>query len=161
MKPYSCIICMDKILGKFENIVMYFLIFIGMLFVLYQIIDLSYVFATTMYACARTGQFFPEGGGLQIGAVFFNILLTMEIIETVKVFSKDHKNKLRVILLVGLIAVTRKILLLDFTHAQPMEEIATSVMIVALSLGYFLISRVDEYFRNKNSKDNSGDRDGI
>ncbi|MCH5599311.1 phosphate-starvation-inducible PsiE family protein [Niabella ginsengisoli] len=101
------------------------------------------MFIFLLWVCANLfyRNFFSQSAGLGIGAIFFNVLLTMEIIETVKVFAKDHQNKLRIILLVGLIAVTRKILLLDAMHAEPMMEIATAVLVVALSLGYYLISR--------------------
>lgn len=135
---------MDNIIKKFESFVMYFLIVIGMLFVLYQMTDLVFVFVRTLRESFFAGTLSPRSTGLGIAAIFFNVLLTMEIIETVKVFAKDHQSKLKIILLVGLIAVTRKILLLDAIHAEPMVEIATALLIVALGVGYFLISKATE-----------------
>jgi len=145
---------MNAIVKKFEAWVMYFMIIIGMLFVLYQMTELVYVFIRCLRQSVFQGVFSPKSVGYGIGAVFFNVLLTMEIIETVKVFTKDHRSKLRIILLVGLIAVTRKILLLDATHAEPMTEIATAILIIALSTGYYLISRSEAMSMEQRHTDN-------
>ena len=131
---------MDKSLLIFEKIIMYTLIATGMMFVIYQTVNLIFQFAFMLMKLFETGEF-AEGQGKALGAVFFNVLLTMEIIETVRVFKQNHKNKIQIILLVGLIAVTRKMLLLDAMHAEPIMEIAVAVMLVALGAGYYLVSR--------------------
>lgn len=119
---------------------MYTLMLAGMLFVVYETLYLIYEFGE-MLADSFNNRRFVDGQGRVLGAVFFNVLLTMEIVETVRVFKKSHKNKIQVILLIGLIAVTRKILLLDAMHAEPLAEIALAIMLIALGVGYYLVTR--------------------
>ena len=119
---------------------MYTLMLVGMLFVVYETIFLIHEFGGMLLTSVNSRQI-AEGQGRELGAVFFNVLLTIEIVETVRVFKKSHKNKIQVILLIGLIAVTRKILLLDVLHADVMSELALSAMLVALGTGYYLVSR--------------------
>ncbi|MGN6493801.1 MAG: phosphate-starvation-inducible PsiE family protein [Agriterribacter sp.] len=131
---------MEKNLQIFETVIMYTLMLIGMLFVVYETIFLIHEFGAMLIASFTSRQF-VDGQGRVLGAVFFNVLLTMEIVETVRVFKKSHKSKIQIILLIGLIAVTRKILLLDAMHAEPVAELALSAMLVALGTGYYLVSR--------------------
>lgn len=131
---------MDKSLQVFEKAIMYTLLTVGMLFVLYQTAILIYQFFLLVQQAFETGDW-EEGHGKTFGAVFFNVLLTMEIVETVRIFKHNHKNKIQIILLVGLVAVTRKVLLLDAMHADPISEIALSLMLVALGTGYYLVTR--------------------
>lgn len=131
---------MDESLKFFEKTIMYSLIIIGMLFVVYEMLFLIAEFWQIILASFQQRNF-VDGNGKRLGILFFNVLLTMEIVETVRVFRKDHISKIQIILLVGLIAVTRKILLLDAMHADPLMEIAVSVMLVSLGIGYYLVTR--------------------
>jgi len=76
----------------------------------------------------------------QITVLFFNVLLTVEIMQTIRVFSKNHIIKVRIILIVCLIAVSRKILELGHS-SEPMAEFSLAALILSLSTGYFLVSR--------------------
>src|SRR6478609_3999208 len=100
---------MDKSLHFFEKTIMYVLIIVGMLFVVYETLFLICEFGRIVIEGLRDRRF-EDGNGRKLGVLFFNVLLTMEIVETVRVFKKDHINKIQIILLVGLIAVTRKVL---------------------------------------------------
>jgi uncharacterized membrane protein (DUF373 family) len=131
---------MDKSLHFFEKVIMYLLIIIGMLFVVYETAFLVNEFWFILADSYRKGNF-VDGNGRKLGVLFFNVLLTMEIVETVKVFNQNHINKIQIVLLVGLIAVTRKILLLDAMHAEPIMEIAVSVLLVSLGACYYLVTR--------------------
>lgn len=113
---------------------------VGMLFVVYETLFLMWEFGNIIIESFYSRNF-TDGNGRKLGVLFFNVLLTMEIVETVRVFKKDHINKIQIILLVGLIAVTRKVLLLDAIHAAPVTEIAVAVMLVALGLSYYLVTR--------------------
>ncbi|MGF6928032.1 uncharacterized membrane protein (DUF373 family) [Chitinophaga sp. W2I13] len=73
--------------------------------------------------------------------LFFNILLALEILETVKVFEKSHEVKIRIILMICMIAVSRKILMLDIFEGNPMSEIVLAALMVGLSGGYYLINK--------------------
>jgi len=128
-------------IGQFEKYVSYTLLIIGMVFVTYQVIELTVLMFDALYASVSKGEFFKGEAGAPLAGLFFNILLLLEVLETIKTFSKGHVIKIKIILIVGIIAITRKLLLADFTHAEPMEEIAVGVVILALSIGYYLVTR--------------------
>lgn len=132
----------EKVVGYFEKYISYALISIGLLFASYQVIELIYRVLTNLYGSVVKGEFYEGQHGMPLAALFFNILLLLEVLETVKTFSRGHIMKIKIILIVGIIAVTRKLLLADMTHAAPMEEIAVGIVILALSIGYFLVSKV-------------------
>ena len=79
--------------------------------------------------------------GKSIFVIFFNILLALEILETVRVFDKDHDVKIRIILLVCIIAISRKVLTLDAKGSNPMAELALAALVVGLAGGYYLVTR--------------------
>lgn len=132
---------MIPLIAKFEKYITYILMVVGMLFVIYQLLDLIYEFVKLIRLSIGERKFVIHQEGTPIAALFFGILLTLEIIETLKVFSREHVIKIRIILLVGLIAVTRKILMMDMTHAEPVAELAVAGLVIALALSYYLVSR--------------------
>jgi uncharacterized membrane protein (DUF373 family) len=67
------------------------------------------------------------------------VLLGMELLETLKNFFADHHVRLQVILIVAIIAVGRHIMLLDLEHTQAGLLIGVGILILALTLGYFLV----------------------
>jgi uncharacterized membrane protein (DUF373 family) len=134
---------MEKILPNFEKYISYALMLIAMVGIIFLTLDLIWVFGGRIAYAIQHRTFEVEVEGRPAAALFFGILLWLEILQSVRVFAKDHSVKLKIILIVGIIAVTRKILLLDMSEVEPMTEFAVAALIVALSLGYFLISKSD------------------
>lgn len=130
----------EKIYKKFERIISGVLLCVGMLLVIFQTIELFWetAMSLTMHI-PKFGFEYRQGQARDVVILFFNVLLALEILETVRVFEKHHEVKIRVILLVCLIAISRKILM-GATHTA-YEDIGTASLLLALSLGYFLITR--------------------
>ncbi|WCT09994.1 phosphate-starvation-inducible PsiE family protein [Mucilaginibacter jinjuensis] len=135
---------MENFFRYFEKYISYALMAIAMLFVCYQTIDLMFSFVFRLVHSIQDKTYVLEAKGRSIAGVFFTILLTLEIIQTIKVFSHNHSTKLKIILIVGLIAVTRKILIFDMEEVTPLAEFAIAALIISLSAGYFLVSRSEK-----------------
>jgi len=135
---------MDKLLTKFEKYISYTLIIFAMIYVCYQVVDLAIQFTDKLITDINDHTVAAEEKGKPVIGVFFTILLTLEIIQTIRVFADDHATKVRVILIVGLIAATRKILLYDMGESDVKEELAIAALILSLSAGYFLVSRAEK-----------------
>ena len=73
--------------------------------------------------------------------LFFNVMLALEILETIKVFTRSHTVKIRIILLICIIAVSRKVFVMDLHEANYIEDIGVATLILSLSLSYFLVAR--------------------
>jgi uncharacterized membrane protein (DUF373 family) len=69
------------------------------------------------------------------------VLLGLELLETLKNYFTAHHVRLQVILIVAIIAVSRHIMLVDFEHIDGVVLIGVAVLILSLTVGYFLISR--------------------
>jgi uncharacterized membrane protein (DUF373 family) len=78
---------------------------------------------------------------LNIFGFFLMILIGIELIETMKVYLADDSVHVEIIFLVAIIAVTRKVIILDVKTMSPMTLIGVSALILSLSVGYYAVSR--------------------
>jgi uncharacterized membrane protein (DUF373 family) len=69
------------------------------------------------------------------------ILIGIELLETVKAYLDDHIIHVEVVLEVALIAVARKVILLDYKEYSGLTVLAMAVLIIALSIGFYLEKR--------------------
>jgi uncharacterized membrane protein (DUF373 family) len=131
---------------RFELSVFYILSGFIALYIAVEVIELAYQFGKALLAGGgdsgrllitkeQTGRVLP---------VFFNILIAIELIDTFNIYVKEHSIKVQSILLIGLIAVGRKLLVLDIGHADGLSNIGLAAIILALSVGYYLIKKLDQ-----------------
>ena len=69
------------------------------------------------------------------------VVLGLELIETLKVYFKEHKVRVEVILIVSLIAVGRHVVQVDYEHLSGMQLVGIAALILSLAGGYFLVAR--------------------
>ena len=89
---------------------------------------------------------------LRIFSFFLNVLIGLELFITVILYLKENVLHGEVILLVGITAVARKIIILDYDKTEPLTIIGLALLIAAMGLGYYLIK---QSFRK--GKTDSGD----
>ncbi|MCG9731766.1 phosphate-starvation-inducible PsiE family protein, partial [Shewanella sp. Isolate13] len=85
---------------------------------------------------------------LKIFGFFFIILIGFVLIETIEMYFKENVIHAEVILLVAVIAVSRKVILLDLDKYDPLAIIGLGLIIVALGACYALIKFC---YRGKNA----------
>jgi uncharacterized membrane protein (DUF373 family) len=73
--------------------------------------------------------------------IFMLVLIGIELLDTIKVYFKEHVIHVEVVMLVALIAVARKVIIIDMTELSGTEVIGIAAIIIALSAGYYLIKR--------------------
>ena len=69
------------------------------------------------------------------------VVLGLELIETLKVYFKEHKVRVEVILIVSLIAVARHVIQVDYAQLTGLQVIGIGALILSLAGGYFLVAR--------------------
>jgi uncharacterized membrane protein (DUF373 family) len=69
------------------------------------------------------------------------LLLGLELLETLKTYFSDYHVRTEVILIVAMIAVGRHIVQIDFEHMAPGALAGVAVLILALSISYFLVRK--------------------
>lgn len=77
----------------------------------------------------------------QIFGFFFIILIGFELVESVEMYFKDNVIHAEVVLLVAVIAVARKVILLDLEKYDPLAIIGLGVIILALGGCYWFIKQ--------------------
>ncbi len=81
-----------------------------------------------------------------IFGLFLNVLIALEILENITAYLKKHVIQLELVIVTSLIAVARKIIILDLEKTTELGIIALASAILALSISYWVI-------RNVNSKE--------
>jgi uncharacterized membrane protein (DUF373 family) len=78
-----------------------------------------------------------------IGAILL-IIICLELVETVFSYSIDHKIRVEVVLLVGITAIVREIIVLDVNKYGAEYVAALGGVIIAIAGAYYLIKRGQE-----------------
>lgn len=133
----------NSFIKKFEVVVFYILLSIIVLYITVEIIELIYQFGKALIITGDTATrlLITKEQTALVLPVFFNILIAIELIDTFNVYVKEHSIKVQSILLIGLIAIGRKLLVLDLGHADGLSNIGLASIIIALSLGYYLVKK--------------------
>ena len=133
----------DGLVKKFEVIVFYILSAVVVLYIAVEIVELIYQFGKALLTVGDSSErlLITKEQGAMILPVFFNILIAIELIDTFNIYIKEHSIKVQSILLIGLMAIGRKLLVLDIGHADGLSNISLASIIIALSLGYYLVKK--------------------
>jgi uncharacterized membrane protein (DUF373 family) len=78
---------------------------------------------------------------MDLFGVFLLVLIGIELLDTIKVYFKEHDIHVEVVMLVALIAIARKIVLMDLSYYSGIEIIGIAAVVIALSLGYYFIKK--------------------
>lgn len=74
--------------------------------------------------------------------LFLNVLIALEILENISAYLKKHVIQVELVIVTSLIAVARKIIILDLEKKTALDLIALAVAIFALSGSYWIIRNI-------------------
>ncbi len=137
----------DKILTmatKGKQVVAGVLLALMFLVVAVATVELVYVVLSEIMTSIRSpeGNFvLSETGLFGIFGLFLNVLIAVELIETVEVYFREHLLHAETVILVAIIAVARKAILLDLSKYGATTVAALALLIVALGVAYFMVRR--------------------
>jgi uncharacterized membrane protein (DUF373 family) len=75
----------------------------------------------------------------QLFGLFLNVLIALEILENITAYLKKHVIQVELVLVTSLIAVSRKIIILDLEKKDSNDLIALSIAVFSLSTSYLVI----------------------
>ncbi|MCU0637366.1 MAG: phosphate-starvation-inducible PsiE family protein [Methanothrix sp.] len=78
---------------------------------------------------------------LDIFGYFLLILIGIELLETLRIYLKEHALNVQVVLLVAMIAIARKVIILDSSKIDSLTLIGIGFIVLSLSAGYYLVKR--------------------
>jgi uncharacterized membrane protein (DUF373 family) len=130
----------DNIILKTEDIVYFILSMLAILFIAFETIDLIYIFYKEVIKLSFASD---RPLGLSGVPIFFNILITLEILETFKNHHNTILSKVKIILLIAITAIVRKIITLDIKHSDYLMLIGIAILILSFCVGYYFLSKKD------------------
>jgi len=78
---------------------------------------------------------------LDIFGMFLLVMIGVELLETVKMYLSTKTVHVQVVFPVAMIAIARKVIILDVKELSSLTLIGIGVIIFALSAGYYLVRR--------------------
>ncbi len=78
---------------------------------------------------------------LEIFGLFLLVLIGIELFETMEIYIKENVVHVEVVFTVALIAIARKVIILDVKKMGSSTLMGVAAIILALSIGYYLIMR--------------------
>jgi len=78
---------------------------------------------------------------LQIFGFFFMVLIGLELLESIKTYLRDDQFHVEIVLLVALIALARKVIIVDTKEMTPGMLYGIAGLILSLSTGYYLVKK--------------------
>jgi uncharacterized membrane protein (DUF373 family) len=78
---------------------------------------------------------------LDIFGLFLLVLIGIELLETIKAYLKESVVHVEVVFLLAMIAIARKVIIIDIKAVDGLTLVGIGSIIVALSVGYWFVRR--------------------
>ena len=145
---------MEQIFRRFEHIIVLTLLGMMMLAVLLSAIELAVVLVQELLKPPLLLLNIAEM--LEVFGFFLMVLIGLELLETIKAYLEEDRVHAEVVFLVALVAVSRKVIILDYKEMSAESLLGMAALIVALAAGYFLVRRALAHYPRRKS-DQAGD----
>ena len=144
---------MGGFLRKFEHAVIVSLIGMMIVVVLISTVELAYLIVKDIISPPFFWLEIDEL--LDIFGFFLLILIGVELLETIKAYLADKVVHSEVVLEVALIAIARKVIILDVKEYSGLTIVGIAALIVAMGLAYYLMKRCFDQRRGGRQPDPS------
>ena len=131
---------MEQFLKKFERSIVVSLLAMMVVIVLLGTVELAVSLVEEMLNPPRL-ILLDINEMLRLFGLFLIILIGLELIEVIKVYLVDDQVHVEVIFLVAIIAVTRKVIVLDVNKLDPLILMGIAALIISLAGGYYGLKR--------------------
>ena len=127
---------MDKFPKLFEKVIVLALIVMMMGVVLLATIELGYILIKDIISPPLLLLDINEL--LDVFGFFLLILIGVELLETIRAYLLEHVVHVEGVIEVAMIAIARKVIILDLTETTSATLFGIAAIVVALALAYFL-----------------------
>jgi len=124
--------------GGIESLIARLLSLAMILVIMVATIDLIRLLLSDLSAEPR--GFFSQSLFVIFGA-FLNILIALEILENITAYLRKHVFQVELVIVTSLIAVARKIIILDLEKTPGLSLIGLALAVLALAASYWIIRR--------------------
>ena len=131
---------MINIIDRIEKVVVLGLLGLMLLVVVAGAIELIFVVIDAMMEPPRF-LLLDINELLQIFGFFLLVLIGLELLATIRMYIQDETIHVEFVMVVALIAVSRKIIVLDYEKTDAITVIGIAALVISLSAGYYLMTR--------------------
>ena len=138
----------EKFLEAIESIegIVSKILSVGMIFVTFvAIAQLSYaLFEKILLTIERPSNDSFNSTLFELFGLFLNVLIALEILENITAYLRKHVIQVELVIVTSLIAVARKIIILDLEKKSSSDLIALAVTVFSLSIGYAIVHQTNK-----------------
>ena len=130
---------MQKILEKFERIIVLALMAFMMFAVLLATIEVGVILWQQMLK--PPFMLLDVKEMMEVFGFILMVVIGLELLETIKAYLDKRVIHVEVVLLVAIVAVARKIIIMDYKEITPEMIFAVAALVISLSVGFFAVRR--------------------
>ena len=130
---------MKRIVYKFEYYIVLALLVMMMIALLASTIELAVILVQELLKPPFLLLDIKEM--LTVFAFFLMVLIGLELVETIKMYLDRNVIHVEVVVLVAIIAVARKVIVIDYYSISYQTLLGIAALMFALASGYFLLKR--------------------
>ena len=142
---------MKKILQQFEKAIVWALLAMMIIAVFVSAVELGVILIQKLWEPPFLLLDIKEM--LDVFGFFLMVLIGLELFESIQAYLDEEKFHVEIVFLVAMVAVARKIIILDIKDLTPMVMFGMSAILVSLSTGYFLIKKTLSTEKGQNRTD--------
>jgi uncharacterized membrane protein (DUF373 family) len=126
-----------EVLHTFTRVVILCLIAMMMLAVLLSTVELFIILVAEFFKPPK--YLLGIENLLEIFGFFMMILIGLELLESIRTYLSDELLHVEVVFLVAMIAIARKVIILEVNELEPLTLIGIASIILALAVGYYFV----------------------
>jgi uncharacterized membrane protein (DUF373 family) len=130
---------MKKVMDWFERLVVYALLVLMMLIILLALA--GFIIILVQDVSQRPVNIFHIDQILEFFGYVLLVLIGVELLDTIRAYLQEHVVHVEVVLEVALIAVARKIIILELKEVSPGTLFGIAALVAVLALAFFLEKR--------------------
>jgi uncharacterized membrane protein (DUF373 family) len=116
--------------------------FLMMLVIVFGVIDVAW---TIYQRIVKPPSFILTIGDiLATFGAFMVVLIAIEIFQNIILYLRDDVIHVKIVISTALMAIARKVIILDYNELEPMYIFATGVVLLATAAAYFFIHRMPD-----------------
>ncbi len=133
----------DHFLWLLKNVIHFCLKCLGLLMILVIIFGVIDVGWTIYQRLMSRPQYILTMGDILITfGAFMVVLIAIEIFQNIILYLRDDVIHVKIVLATALMAIARKVIILDYDELEPLYILATGIVLVATGITYYLIHRL-------------------
>lgn len=127
---------MNTFLKMFEKVIILALMIMMVVVVIVSTIELGRILVVDLLDF--NGSLIDITQLLDIFGFFLLILIGVELLETIKAYLANHVVHVEIVTEVALIAIARKVIILDVKEMKPEMVLSVAALILAIAVAYYL-----------------------